>query len=93
MGMIYMKSNALLKENISILSLNESVNQKLEENNINKIEDLCSMTKADLRSINFEQTDINAIEIKLQLNGLDIKKKRYQNMLNACSFFIIIIGK
>ena len=41
--MIYMKSNALLKENVSILSLNESLNQKLEENNINKIEDLCSM--------------------------------------------------
>ena len=75
--MIYMKSNALLKENVSILSLNESLNQKLEENNINKIEDLCSMTKADLRNINFEQTDINTIEIKLQLNGLDIKKKRY----------------
>ncbi len=71
-----MRSN-LLKEDVSILSLNEDVRQKLEENNILKIEDLCSMTKADLRNINFEQSDINSIEIKLQLNGLDIKKKRY----------------
>ena len=72
-----MKANTLLKENVSILSLNDSVKQKLQENNINKIGDLCSMTIADLRNINFEQTDINAIEIKLQLIGLDIKKKRY----------------
>lgn len=71
-----MKSN-LLKEDLSILNLNDDVMQRLEENNIMKVEDLCSMTKADLRNINFEQSDINTIEIKLQLNGLDIKKKRY----------------
>lgn len=71
-----MKSN-LLKEDVSILSLKENIISKLEENNINKIEELCSMTKADLRNINFEQSDISNIEIKLQLNGLDIKKKRY----------------
>lgn len=71
-----MKSN-LLKEDVSILHLNDEVTQKLEENNIFKVEDLCSMTKADLRNINFEQSDISSIEIKLQLNGLDIKKKRY----------------
>lgn len=71
-----MKSN-LLKEDLSILNLNDDVMQRLEENNIMKVEDLCSMTKADLRSINFEQSDISTIEIKLQLNGLDIKKKRY----------------
>lgn len=71
-----MKSN-LLKEDLSILNLNDDVMQRLEENNIMKVEDLCSMTKADLRNINFEQSDISSIEIKLQLNGLDIKKKRY----------------
>ncbi len=71
-----MKSN-LLKEDLSILNLNDDVMQRLEENNIMKVEDLCSMTKADLRNINFEQSDISTIEIKLQLNGLDIKKKRY----------------
>lgn len=71
-----MKSN-LLKEDVSILSLKENIILKLEENNINKIGDLCAMTKADLRNINFEQNDISNIEIKLQLNGLDIKKKRY----------------
>jgi len=71
-----MKSS-LLKEDLSILSLNDSIQQKLEENDIIKVGDLCSMTKADLRNINFEQSDINSIEIKLQLNGLDIKKKRY----------------
>ena len=42
--------------------------QRLEENNIMKVEDLCSMTKADLRNINFEQSDISTIEIKLQHN-------------------------
>ena len=71
-----MKSN-LLKEDLSILNLNDDVMQRLEDNNIMKVEDLCSMTKADLRNINFEQSDISTIEIKLQLNGLDIKKKRY----------------
>ena len=71
-----MKSN-LLKEDLSILNLNDDVMQRLEENNIMKVEDLCSMTKADLRNINFEQSDISTIEIKLQLNGLDIKKKRF----------------
>ena len=71
-----MKSN-LLKEDLSILNLNDDVMQRLEKNNIMKVEDLCSMTKADLRNINFEQSDISTIEIKLQLNGLDIKKKRY----------------
>lgn len=76
MGMSEMKSS-LLKEDLSILSLNDSIQAKLEENDIVKVGDLCSMTKADLRNINFEQSDINSIEIKLQLNGLDIKKKRY----------------
>ena len=71
-----MKSN-LLKEDLSILNLNDDVMQRLEENNIMKVEDLCSMTKADLRNINFEQSDISTIEIKLQLNGLEKKKKRY----------------
>ena len=41
-----MKSN-LLKEDLSILNLNDDVMQRLEENNIMKVEDLCSMTTAD----------------------------------------------
>ncbi len=67
----------ILEEDINILELNKNVNEKLKENNINKIKELCSMTKADLRNISFEQNDINNIEIHLQLNGLDIKKRRY----------------
>lgn len=67
----------ILEEDINLLSLNKNVNEKLKENNINKVKELCSMTKADLRKISFEQNDISNIEIHLQLNGLDIKKRRY----------------
>ena len=67
----------LLEKDISFLSLNKNINERLKENNIYTIKELCSMTKSDLRELSLEQNEINNIEIHLQLNGLDIKKKRH----------------
>ena len=61
----------VLKKNIEILNLDDSIIKKLKENNINIIEELWVINRHKLKDMNFKDNEINQIFIKLQLIGLD----------------------
>lgn len=45
----------------------------LKQNNIIKLGNLCDYSKTDLKKINIQTSNINKIEIELQLLGLNLK--------------------
>ncbi len=67
----------VLKKNIEILNLDDSIIKKLKENNINIIEELWVINRHKLKDMNFKDNEINQIIIKLQLIGIDLNHKRY----------------
>ncbi len=64
-------------KSISELSLDKKIIDKLKENNINIIEEVWKLKRADLKSMNFTNGEINTLRVKLQLIGLDLNKKTY----------------
>ncbi len=71
------KNEKLLSDNVDELNLNNQIYNKLINNNIDTIGKLCNFSRSDLRSLDFVQSDIQSIIIKLQLKGLDIKGNEY----------------
>ena len=71
------KNLKILENDINELKLNSKIYSKLIDNNIDTIGKLCNYTRGDLRNLDFVQSDIQSIVIKLQLNGLDIKGNEY----------------
>jgi DNA-directed RNA polymerase alpha subunit len=69
--------NKILDSEIEVLTLNDNVVKKLKNNNINYVKDLWSLSRKDLKNLNFSDRDIQGIIIKLQLKGLDLNKKKY----------------
>ncbi len=67
----------VLKKNIEILNLDDSIIKKLKENSINIIEELWVINRHKLKDMNFKDNEINQIIIKLQLIGIDLNHKRY----------------
>ena len=67
----------VLKKNIEILNLDDSIIKKLKENNINIIEELWVINRHKLKDMNFKDNEINQIIIKLQLIGIDLNHNRY----------------
>ena len=65
--------NEILDRNIVELKLADSANQVLEENKITYFKQLCGKTKTQLKNIGLSYKEICDIEIKLQLEGLDLK--------------------
>lgn len=63
----------LIEQNIQRFNLKENVINKLYDNNIKTIGNLCRQSKTDLRNINLEQKDIYKIEVELQLVGLNLR--------------------
>lgn len=72
-----MKLEELLKKDLGILKLSDSLNDKLNKLNIINIEDLWNCKRSFLKENDFSNNDICQIKIKLQLIGLDLNKKRY----------------
>lgn len=62
-----------LEKNISTLNLRKNIFDKLLENKIISIAELCNYSRMELADLGFSNDDINEIIIKLQLNGLDLK--------------------
>lgn len=71
------KNEKLLKDSVEKLELNSQICMKLKYNEIDTIEKLCNQTRRELRNLDFIQSDIQSIVIKLQLKGLDIKGNEY----------------
>lgn len=61
------------EEGIEKLNLNEEIEEILKKNNIHKIKELTNKTKKMLKEIGLVGCEISEIELKLQLEGFDLK--------------------
>ncbi len=66
-----------LDSEIETLNIDSCTQNKLKINNIKYIKDLWILKRKDLKMINLTDKEINNIIVKLQLNGLDLNKKKY----------------
>lgn len=72
-----MKNKEILKNNITFLNLDKLIIKKLNNLNINTIEDLWNCNRSYFKDNNFDNLEIKDIKISLQLLGLDLNKKKY----------------
>lgn len=63
----------ILDKDIEILKLNLDIVKILKKNKIIKVKQLANKTKTKLKDIGLLGYQISEIEIKLQLEGLDLK--------------------
>lgn len=63
-----------LFEKIDILMLETSIKQKLKEKKIINLKQLTKLKRRNLMKLQFNQYEIEQIEIKLQLEGLNLKR-------------------
>lgn len=66
-----------VNEKISKLGIDDDVIDIFSSKNINTINDLWCLKRKDLKEMNFSSEQINHIIIKMQLNGIDLNKKKY----------------
>ena len=71
-----MKSK-ILEKDLSFLKLDSKIIETLNENNINNINDLWCLNRKDLKEFKISDKDIHNIIVQLQLNGLDLNKRKY----------------
>ena len=62
----------LLEKDIDILKLNNETVKVLKKHRITKIENLANKSKTELKNIGLMGYQISEIELKLQLEGLDL---------------------
>lgn len=62
----------VLEKNIDILKLNNETVTILKKHRITKIESLANKSKTDLKKLGLMGYQISEIELKLQLEGLDL---------------------
>lgn len=60
-------------QSIDRLCVNDNILQVLRENNIINLGKLCDKNKNELKSIGLLQSEVNKVEVKLQLMGLNLK--------------------
>lgn len=70
---------ACLDNAVTILDLDNNINSILKNNNITNIKELWVLKRNDLKDLGLRDNQINQIVIKLQLKGLDLNKKVYDN--------------
>ncbi len=64
----------ILKDDISTLHLEKKIKNKLKENYIDTILDLCNHSRMELGEVGITNSEVNDIIVCLQLIGLDLKK-------------------
>lgn len=64
----------ILKDDIVTLNLEKQLKSRLKESNVNTVLELCNLSRMELSSLDFTNSQINDIAICLQLSGLDLKK-------------------
>lgn len=69
--------NKILDKELSYLKIDSKVIEVLNNNNVHLISDLWPLTRKDLKSLKISDKDIHNIIVKLQLNGLDLNKRKY----------------
>lgn len=68
-----------LKRDIEVLELENKIITNLKNNNILTIYDLWVLKRNDLKNIELSDSEINQVLIKLQLLGIGLNKKTYDN--------------
>ncbi len=63
-----------LLEKIGILMLETEIKKKLKKKKITNLKQLTNLKRKDLSKLEFNQYEIEQIGIKLQLEGLDLKR-------------------
>ncbi|MBP3635834.1 MAG: hypothetical protein J6J17_05225 [Bacilli bacterium] len=71
--------NVNISESIKILNLESSTQERLLSSNINTIEKLWMLNRLNLKMLNFTDSEIKDIIIKLQLIGISLNKKINNN--------------
>lgn len=66
--------NKYLSQNIDIIDIQKEIKELLKENGVITIEDLCSKTKTDLKKMRLSFSEINRIQVEVQLLGLNLLK-------------------
>ena len=66
-----------LENSIDTLNLSSNLVNKLKEQNINIVKDVWVLTRKKLKEFGFTDSEIKSITIALQLEGLDLNKKKY----------------
>lgn len=64
---------SILENNIDVLKLNAETVEVLKNKKIIKVKQLANQTKTKLKDIGLLGYQISEIEVKLQLEGLDLK--------------------
>lgn len=66
--------NEYLEKEIDIIDLPKEIIALLKQNEVKTIEDLCSKTKTDLKNMRLSFSEINKIQVEIQLLGLNLRK-------------------
>jgi 5-bromo-4-chloroindolyl phosphate hydrolysis protein len=66
-----------VEQQIDTLNLSSKLIQKLQDNEFNIIKDVWMVNRKKLKEIGFTDSEIKSIIIALQLEGLDLNKKKY----------------
>lgn len=69
----------ILEKEIGYLNLDKKVEDILQENAISTINELYKLSRNMLKNMGMDAFMINQIIIKLQLNGIDLNGKIYNN--------------
>lgn len=78
----------MLEENIEKLKLDKVITDFLERNRIIKVRQLTNKTKTELKDLGLQVHQISKIEVKLQLEGLELatnNKKTGKRRNNDCN--------
>lgn len=66
-----------LEKTIEEMNLSSKLVEKMHENNFNIIKDIWVTNRKKLKELGFTDSEIKSIIIALQLEGLDLNKKKY----------------
>lgn len=66
-----------VNEKINKLGIDESIIKVFNSRDIVTINDLWGLKRKDLKNMDFSGEQINHIIIKMQLNGIDLNRKKY----------------
>ena len=66
-----------VNDKITKLGIDDNIIKVFNNNDIITIDDLWSLKRKDLKDMEFSGDEINHIIIKMQLNGIDLNRKKY----------------
>ena len=68
-----MQESKYLKQSIDTLEVNRNVIDTLKKNNINTLGELSTYRKSELKGFGLLTSEVNKVEIELELLGLSLK--------------------